>query len=116
MTTASAPRGLSPCTGKWRRWAEVMAWPPRPFKELPAVAVSLYLRNEIPADYPRAAAVTLPVIQQMLAAGLRGGQVVSVNVPPVRPGERPAGVRVVRQCTRAWVDTYEERLDPRGRK
>ena len=86
------------------------------FLGLPAVAVSLYLRNEVPADYPRAAAVTLPVIEQMLAAGLRGGQVVSVNVPPIRPGGRPAGVRVVRQCTRAWVDTYEERLDPRGRR
>ena len=26
-----------------------------------------------------------------------------------------AGVKVVRQCTRPWADTYERRQDPRGR-
>src|SRR5881227_1666051 len=39
------------------------------FLGLPAVAVSLYLKKEVPADYPRAAAVVLPVIRQALAAG-----------------------------------------------
>jgi 5'-nucleotidase len=85
------------------------------FLGLPAVALSLYLRPNIPSDYARAAVFSRRVIEQCLAAGLRGGRVVSVNLPPLRPHEQPTGVRVVRQCARPWADTYEERKDPRGR-
>ncbi len=85
------------------------------FLGLPAVAVSLYLRNDRPADYARTAGYALSTIRQILAAGLRGGQVASVNLPPLLPEETPTGVRIVRQCTRAWNDTYDERRDPRGR-
>ena len=85
------------------------------FLGLPSIALSLYLRKEVPLDYPRTASLAMRVIRQILDAGLKGGQVVSVNLPPLRAGESPAGVKVVRQCTNAWVDTYEERTDPRGR-
>ena len=85
------------------------------FLGLPAVAVSLYLRREIPTDYARTASFARSTIEQVLAAGLRAGQVASINVPPLQPDEQPAGVRVVRQCVRPWPDTYEERKDPRGR-
>lgn len=85
------------------------------FLGLPAVALSLYLRAHIPADYARTATLSRKVIEQIVAAGLRGGQVVSVNLPPLRPDEHPTGVRVVRQCVRPWPDAYEERNDPRGR-
>jgi 5'-nucleotidase len=40
---------------------------------------------------------------------------VNINLPCLREGEQPAGMRFVRQCTRPWVDTYEQRKDPRGR-
>jgi len=86
------------------------------FLGLPAVAVSLYLRTDRPIDYARTAGYALTTIQQLLDAGLTGGQVASVNLPPLHPDETPAGVKVVRQCTRAWVDTYDERQDPRGRR
>lgn len=85
------------------------------FLGLPSVAVSLYLRNEVPVDYAWTAEIAIRVIRQILDAGLKGGQAVSVNIPPLRAGEAPTGLRVVRQCTNAWVDTYEERKDPRGR-
>ena len=85
------------------------------FLGVPSVAVSLYLRNEIPLDYPRTARLSMGVISQVLDAGLKGGQAVSINVPPLRKDESPAGVKIVRQCTNAWIDTYEERKDPRGR-
>lgn len=85
------------------------------FLGLPSIALSLYLRNEIPTDYARAAATGRRAIEQILAAGLKPGQCISVNVPPVRPDAQPAGMKVVRQCTRAWIDQYEERKDPRGR-
>jgi 5'-nucleotidase len=85
------------------------------FLGLPSIAVSLYLKNGIPTDYARGAAHVRPVIEQIVEAGLRGGQCVSINVPPTHEGQSPTGVRVVRQCVRAWTDEYDERQDPRGR-
>src|SRR5207248_2731094 len=85
------------------------------FLGLPAIATSLYLRNDKPIDFARSAYFARRAIEQIVAAGLKGGQVCSVNVPPLDPDEQPTGIKLVRQCTRAWVDTYEERKDPRGR-
>jgi 5'-nucleotidase len=51
----------------------------------------------------------------VLTAGLKSGQVANVNIPALQANEAPAGIRFVRQCTRPWVDTYEQRKDPRGR-
>jgi 5'-nucleotidase len=85
------------------------------FLGLPAIAVSLYLRNHIPTDYARSAQLGRQTIEQILAAGLGPGEVATINVPPLLPSESPAGIKVVRQCTNAWTDTYEKRLDPRGR-
>jgi 5'-nucleotidase len=85
------------------------------FLGLPSIAVSLYLRNEIPIDYPRSAKLARSAIDQILAAGLHSGQVASINVPPLRADQQLTGVRVVRQCVRPWPDIYEERKDPRGR-
>lgn len=85
------------------------------FLGLPSIAVSLYLRNEIPTDYARTAKLAMSVIRQIMAAGLDAGQVATINLPPLRPNENPTGVKVVRQCTNAWNDTYDRRTDPRGR-
>jgi 5'-nucleotidase len=85
------------------------------FLGLPSIALSLYLRKDVETDYKVAARRSMTVIEQLLTAGLKGGQVVSVNLPAVPADQQPAGVRVVRQCTRPWVDTYERRQDPRGR-
>lgn len=85
------------------------------FLGLPAIATSLYLRNDKPLDYARSAGFARQAIEQILSAGLKGGQVCSVNLPPLNADEQPTGIKVVRQCTRAWNDTYEERKDPRGK-
>jgi 5'-nucleotidase len=85
------------------------------FLGLPAVAVSLYLRKEIEAVYPGAAGLSARVIGRIVDAGLKAGQVATVNIPALKAGEEAKGVRVVRQCTRPWVDTYERRQDPKGR-
>jgi 5'-nucleotidase len=84
------------------------------FLGLPAVALSLFMRKDRPPDYAVAAALSRRVIDQLLAAGLGPGQAASVNLPNLWPGESPAGVRICRQCTRPWVDTYDRREDPRG--
>jgi 5'-nucleotidase len=85
------------------------------FLGLPAIAVSLYLKNDVETNYDRAATYAVRTIDLILKAGLKAGQVATMNVPALQPGEEPAGVRVVRQCTRPWVDTYERRQDPKGR-
>src|SRR3954468_22429240 len=41
------------------------------FLGLPSIAMSLYLRNEVPLDYARAASVGRRAIEQILAAGLK---------------------------------------------
>ncbi len=86
------------------------------FLGLPAVAVSLHLRNDVPTDYKRSAGLALETIRQVVAGGLKGGEVVNINVPALLPEEQAAGVKVVRQCTRPFIDTYEKRSDPRGRE
>src|SRR5438105_1887976 len=85
------------------------------FLGLPSIAVSLHLKNDVPIDMPRAAKFAREVIEQILRAGISAGEVITVNIPGLRADEKPAGVKVVRQCTQPWVDTYEERQDPRGR-
>lgn len=85
------------------------------FLGLPAIAVSLYLRHEVPTNYARGAAMARETIEQVLQRGLLPGQVASINLPALRDNEQPAGIRYCRQCTRPWVDTYEKRKDPRGR-
>ncbi|HEV2293311.1 MAG TPA: 5'/3'-nucleotidase SurE [Tepidisphaeraceae bacterium] len=86
------------------------------FLGLPSIAVSLYLRADVPTNFAKAATIGGEVVGQIITAGIRPGQVVSVNIPALRETEQPTGVRVVRQCTRAWADTYEKRTDPRGRE
>jgi 5'-nucleotidase len=85
------------------------------FLGLPSIAVSLYLKPKVPADYARMSIYAREVISDILAKGLPGGSVASINLPALLPDEQPAGVRYVRQCTRPWADTYERRQDPRGR-
>lgn len=80
------------------------------FLGLPAVALSLYLTKELP-DYDAAASASLDILKKMLKHGIAPGEVLSVNLPP----GKPRGTKVVRQCTAGWNDTYEKRLDPRGR-
>jgi 5'-nucleotidase len=85
------------------------------FLGLRGIAVSLLLKNPIPVDHARAAALARETIEQVLAIGIEPGQVVNINIPALQASESPAGVKFVRQCTRPWVDTYEQRKDPRGR-
>ena len=85
------------------------------FLGAPTIATSLFLRNNVPVNFPKAAMISRQMIGTILKKGLPAGQIASINVPALQPDEEPAGVRVVRQCTRPWVDQYERRQDPRGR-
>jgi 5'-nucleotidase len=83
------------------------------FLSRPAIAVSLFLRREVPTSFAWAAHVAMRTIRRVWEGGLRAGEVVSINVPAIAEGVEPRGVRVVRQCVRPWVDTYEKRVSPK---
>jgi 5'-nucleotidase len=85
------------------------------FLGLPSIAASLYLKPGVPIDYPRSAALAREAIECVLEAGMKPGRVATINIPALHSYEQPTGIRVVRQCTRPWVDTYDKRKDPRGR-
>lgn len=85
------------------------------FLGLPSIAASLYLKSGVPIDYPRSAALARQAIERVLEAGIKPGQVATINIPALQASEQPAGMKVVRQCTRPWTDTYDKRQDPRGR-
>lgn len=86
------------------------------FLGLPSIATSLLLKGDVPPDYSRAAKLARETIEKVLAAGLKPGHVASINVPALRSDQAPAGTKVCRQCTRPYVDAYEERQSPRGQK
>ncbi len=85
------------------------------FLGIPSVALSLLMRSDVAPDYTVAADFSRQMIERMLKAGLGKGQVVSVNLPALGAGAKPAGVRICRQCTRPWVDKYDKRIDAAGR-
>ncbi len=85
------------------------------FLGLPAIAISLLLSNGIPVDFKRASHFARKTIEQILKSGLGAGQVANVNVPALNSNDNPRGIKVVRQCTRPFIDQYEQRKDPRGR-
>src|SRR4051794_1952699 len=86
------------------------------FLGLPAIAVSLHLHPDVETDYDWTAGLGLEAIRATLAAGLKPGEVANINVPALAAGQRPRGIKVVRQCTRPFIDQYERRTDPRGRE
>jgi 5'-nucleotidase len=85
------------------------------FLGLPSVAVSLHLLSNVETDFKQGAVIAKQTIDLILGKGLPAGHVATVNIPALRTGEKPAGTRFVRQCTRPWIDTYERRQDPKGR-
>ena len=83
---------------------------------VPSIAVSLHnCRSCLPVDYQTARLVLLETIRSVLRAGIKPGDAININIPALLPDQQPAGVKVVRQCTRAFIDTYDRRIDPRGR-
>ena len=84
------------------------------FLGLPAIAVSLYLRNHIPTDFAARPCWAGRRSSRFCRRDQRRGRS-RPSTCRLLPTESPAGVKVVRQCTNGWTDTYEKRLDPRGR-
>ncbi len=78
-----------------------------------SIAVSLeYTKPKL--DFPRAAGLARTVIEQILAHRPAKGSLFNVNIPSLDRGP-VRGVRVVPQNVAPYVETFDRRVNPRGR-
>lgn len=80
---------------------------------IPAVAVSFASRRVEEVEGWQGALAAL--LRQMVAQGIRKGEVLNVNLPPVPPDET-GGVRVTELGRRHYTDTVTRAPDPSGRE
>ncbi len=85
------------------------------FLGVQSFAVSLLLSKNVEPDYAAAAQVAIQTIDHIRTLIGDEPRVISINIPSLRPGEKPLGTRVVKQSVAPWVDAYEKRTDPRGK-
>jgi 5'-nucleotidase len=79
-----------------------------------SIACSLEYTKLKPLDFPRGAELARRVIEQILAQKPPEGTLFNVNVPSPERGPI-RGIRSVPQNVAAYVETYDRRIDPRGR-
>jgi 5'-nucleotidase len=84
------------------------------FYHCTSVAVSLEYTKPKPLDFPRAAALAARVIEQLLANQPAPGSLFNVNIPSFDKGPI-RGVRMVPQNVAPYLETFDRRVDPRGR-
>jgi 5'-nucleotidase len=80
---------------------------------IPSIAVSLTTHD--PADFTYAAKFAARLAARVVAEGLPHGTLLNVNIPAV-PEEKISGVRVTRQGSSSWEDTFDVRRDPAGKE
>ncbi|MEM1444663.1 MAG: 5'/3'-nucleotidase SurE [Planctomycetota bacterium] len=84
------------------------------FEGLPAIAVSLHLKDWKHDHWPRAAAHAAVAIEQTLDHGIEPGTLVNVNVPVLDDGAEPAGMRLCPIARTPMVAGYEVETHPDG--
>ena len=77
-----------------------------------AFAVSMAYASR--PDYPLAADLAVSLIEAILAERPAAGSLFNINIPDLSGG-LPQGVRIVRQSTSRFDESFERRVDPRGR-
>lgn len=81
---------------------------------LPAIGFSL-CHWPHDADMTASKAVAKVIIQAALEAPLGTGQLLNVNIPDL-PLEELKGIMITKQAKGRWVEEFDEREDPYGRK
>jgi 5'-nucleotidase len=84
------------------------------FFERTSIAVSLEYSEPKPLNFPEAARIARRVIERIISNQPRSGSLFNVNIPSLERGPI-RGVRVVRQNVAPYRETYDRRVDPRGR-
>lgn len=67
------------------------------------------------ADFTHTHEYIKRIVQQVLAKGLPKGTALNVNFPPKR-NEPLKGIRICRQANAKWVEEFDQRFDPNGRR
>lgn len=80
----------------------------------PAIGFSLcdYAHD---ADFSHTIEPVINITKQVLEKGLPKGVALNVNFPPKRH-EPLKGIRICRQANAKWVEEFDERYDPNGRR
>ncbi|MGF1580842.1 MAG: 5'/3'-nucleotidase SurE [Gemmataceae bacterium] len=79
-----------------------------------SIAVSLEYTKLKPLDFPRAAVMARNVIEQILSYKPAKGALFNVNIPSLDKGD-VRGIRVLPQNLAPYLETFDRRVDPRGR-
>jgi 5'-nucleotidase len=79
-----------------------------------SIALSVEYTKPKPLDFPRAADLARRVIEQILAHQPPRGSLFNVNIPSFDTGPI-RGIRTVPQNIAPFVETFDRRIDPRGR-
>jgi 5'-nucleotidase len=79
-----------------------------------SIAVSLEYTKPKPLNFPLAADFARRVIEQIIAHDPAPGTLLNVNIPSLDKGPI-RGIRTVPQNVAPYVETYDRRVDPRGR-
>ena len=86
------------------------------FLGVPAIAVSLYLRNRDVICFDRAASIAREVIDRVLAHELAPHEVININVPVCESPETPMpDIKVVDMNAAGDLGYYDKRISPDGR-
>jgi 5'-nucleotidase len=80
--------------------------------DVPSIAVSLTTYE--PADFRPAARFAKRLALHVLRTGLPAGTLLNVNVPAVS-ASKIRGVKITRQGSSRWDDTFDMRVDPNNR-
>jgi 5'-nucleotidase len=67
------------------------------------------------ADFSHVEPYVRKITQQVLSKGLPKGVALNVNFPP-KQNEPLKGIRVCRQANAKWVEEFDQRFDPNGRR
>src|SRR5689334_19674291 len=67
------------------------------------------------ADFSHAVPFIKKITEQVLAKGLPKGVALNVNFPP-KSADPIKGIRVCRQANAKWVEEFDQRRDPNGRR
>src|SRR3954470_494767 len=84
------------------------------FYRVTSIATSLEYTRAQPLDFPAAAVHARKVVEQIIAHKPVQGALFNVNIPSLEKGP-VRGVRVVPQNVAPYVETFDRRVDPRGR-
>jgi 5'-nucleotidase len=79
-----------------------------------SIACSLEYAHAAPPNFTRGAELARRVIEQIVAHQPASGSLFNVNIPDLDRGPI-RGIRTVPQNVAPWVETFDRRIDPRGR-